>query len=69
MDPCIPRHWECFEISYRHGGTLYRISVENPKGVCRGVSRISLDGIPLSPGALVPLSDDGSEHRIGVVLG
>jgi cyclic beta-1,2-glucan synthetase len=25
IDPCIPRHWERFEIRYRHGSSLYRI--------------------------------------------
>jgi cyclic beta-1,2-glucan synthetase len=69
VDPCIPRHWERFEIRYRHGSSLYRIRVENPKGVCRGVSRVQLDGALLSTGALVPLSDDGREHRVEVVLG
>jgi cyclic beta-1,2-glucan synthetase len=72
IDPCIPRHWESFEIRYRHGGTLYRIRVDNPKGVCRGVSRVHLDRTPLaleSGSALVPLSDDGGEHRVEVVLG
>jgi cyclic beta-1,2-glucan synthetase len=69
IDPCIPRDWKRFEITYRHGGTLYRIKVENPKGVCRGVSRASFDGAVLSKGALVPLCDDGSEHLIQVLLG
>jgi cyclic beta-1,2-glucan synthetase len=69
IDPCIPRKWGCFQITYRHGGTLYRIAVENPKGVCRGVSRVRLDGTSLSGDALIPLSDDGSEHRVQVVLG
>ena len=69
IDPCIPGEWKHFAITYRHGGTLYRIIVENPKGVCRGVSRVSLDGTLLSGEALVPLSDDGSEHRVQVVLG
>lgn len=69
IDPCIPRGWKGFEITYRHGDTLYRISVENPKGVCRGVSRVSLDGTLLPGEALVPLSDDGREHRVQVVLG
>jgi len=57
------------ERTYRHGGSLYRIGVENPKGVCRGVSQVSLDGTPLPGEALVPLSYDGSEHRVQVVLG
>ena len=66
IDPCIPRSWKHFEITYRHGDALYRITVENPNGVCRGVSRLSLDGTPLPADALVPLSDDGREHRVGV---
>ena len=63
------REWKRFEITYRHGGTLYRITVENPNGVCRGVSGVSLDGTLLSGEGLVPLSDDGLEHRVRVVLG
>jgi cyclic beta-1,2-glucan synthetase len=69
IDPCIPRHWERFAIRYRHGRSLYRIQVENPKGVCRGVSRLEFDGALLSAAALVPLCDDGREHRIELVLG
>ena len=69
IDPCIPRAWTGFEITYRHGRTLHRIAVENPKGVSRGVSRIRLDGVPLPAEALIPLCDDGSEHRIQVRLG
>ena len=69
IDPCIPRGWKGFEITYRHGRTLYRITVLNPKGVCRGVSRVSLDGTLLQSEALFPLSDDGREHQVQVVLG
>jgi len=69
IDPCIPRGWKRFEISYRHGDTLYRIDVENPNGVCRGVSWVKLDGTLLRGEALVPLSDDGREHRVEVMLG
>jgi cyclic beta-1,2-glucan synthetase len=69
IDPCIPKGWKHFEIAYRHGGTPYRITVENPRGVCRGVSSLSLDGTPLPADALVPLVDDGREHQVQVVLG
>jgi len=69
IDPCIPQDWKHFEIAYRHGDTLYRINVENPKGVCRGVSRVSVDGIQLPVEALVPLVDDSREHDVQVVLG
>ena len=69
IDPCIPRGWKGFGITYRHGSTVYRIDVENPKGVCRGVSQIRLDGALLPGEALVPLADDGREHVVEVVLG
>ncbi|HUU45251.1 MAG TPA: glucoamylase family protein [Acidobacteriota bacterium] len=69
IDPCIPRGWKRFEIDYRFGNTLYRIVVENPERVCRGVARIKIDGTTLPGDALVPLSDDGREHKVEVVLG
>jgi cyclic beta-1,2-glucan synthetase len=69
IDPCIPREWRSFDLTYRHGDTVYRITVKNPKGVCRGVSQVSLDGARLPEEALVPLSDDGLAHRVEVVLG
>ncbi|MDT8436460.1 MAG: glucoamylase family protein [Gemmatimonadota bacterium] len=68
IDPCIPREWKHFEIDYRHGDALYRIVVDNPRGVSRGVSHVSVDGTPLSGDRLVPLCDDG-EHQVQVVLG
>jgi cyclic beta-1,2-glucan synthetase len=69
IDPCIPRGWKHFEIIYKHEGSVYNISVENPKGVCRGVSAVTLDGKRLAGEARVPLSDDGRDHQIRVVLG
>ena len=69
IDPCIPKAWNRFEIAYRHGATLYRITVENPQGVCRGVSSVSLDGTRLPSDGLVPLTDDAREHEVHVVLG
>ena len=69
MNPCIPRQWRRFEVACRHGSTLYRITVENPNGVCRGVSRTSIDGKVIPGEAIIPLADDGREHDVQVVLG
>jgi cyclic beta-1,2-glucan synthetase len=69
IDPCIPRAWKGFEIFYRYGDTFYRITVDNPKGVCSGVSRVSLDATVLDADATVPLTDDGREHLVEVELG
>ena len=68
VDPCIPRAWPRYEILFRYHSARYRLSVENPRGVMRGVTHISLDGGPVD-GREIPLVDDGREHRIAVVLG
>jgi len=70
LQPCIPPTWRGFEMSYRHGSTLYRIAVENPKGVSRGISRVELDGQAVAHAADgLALADDGTPHRIRVILG
>lgn len=70
LDPCIPRTWPGFELELRHRSARYRITVENPRGVSRGVARLELDGATLAAdGAAIPLADDGATHRVLVVLG
>jgi cyclic beta-1,2-glucan synthetase len=55
-------------MTLRHGTTLYRIQVNNPTGVCRGVTKITLDG-EQRPDGVIPLRDDGAEHAVTVHLG
>jgi len=70
IDPCIPKVWPGYEISFRYGGAHYDIGVENPLGVCCGILAMKLDGRMLSvKPALIPLVDDGASHQVQVVLG
>ena len=70
LDPCVPKAWPGFQIVFRYRTARYEIAVENPRGVCRGVTRVELDGEALSgDGAQIPLADDGATHRVRVVLG
>jgi len=68
MDPCIPKDWSGYELTYRDGETSYQIRVENPDGVNRGVKQMTLDGEPLS-GRDIPLAGDGGQHRVHVLMG
>ena len=71
IDPCIPRSWREFEINFtpdRQGATRYFIKVENPHGICHGVSRVELDG-ELQPTFEIVLASDGKQHNVRVVLG
>jgi len=68
IEPCIPRFWREFEIQYRHGKTVYRIRVENPHMINRGVLSIELDG-SAQPNDEIALVDDGLSHEVRVVMG
>ena len=68
INPCIPRDWPGFKVNYRFGNTHYKISVENPEGVNRGVRQVLLDGIPI-PDNRMPLTDDEHQHEVRVIMG
>ncbi|RPH57929.1 MAG: glycosyl transferase, partial [Chloroflexi bacterium] len=68
INPCIPRDWRGFKAEYRFGSALYKLNVENPHKVNRGVSQVLLDKNPL-PDNLIPLVDDGRSHDVRVVMG
>ncbi|MGH7334880.1 MAG: GH36-type glycosyl hydrolase domain-containing protein, partial [Candidatus Rokuibacteriota bacterium] len=70
LDPCIPRAWRRFEITFRYHASRYEIAVENPHGVTRGIAGVEVDGIPREAGpARLLLIDDGTTRRVRVILG
>jgi cyclic beta-1,2-glucan synthetase len=70
IDPCVPKSWPGFTIEFKYRSAHYDIVVKNPNGVNHGVSRISLDGQALqTSNAPIPLADDGTSHKVEVVLG
>jgi cellobiose phosphorylase len=73
IDPCIPRDWPGFQLSYQHRGkkhvSRYEITVANAGKVCRGVARVELDGQTLAADAAVELLDDGQTHQLHIALG
>ena len=44
IDPCIPRNWPNFSITFRYHSASYKIRVENPSSVTRGVALMNIDG-------------------------
>lgn len=68
LDPCVPKAWRAFSVERWFRGCVYRIHVENPHGVSRGVSYIKVDG-ELIEGNLLPLFGDHTIHEVEVVMG
>lgn len=68
INPCIPRNWPRYQITYRFGDARYVIAVENPAGVSQGVRQLLLDGKALT-GNEVPMRGDPQVHAVHVVMG
>jgi cyclic beta-1,2-glucan synthetase len=70
INPCIPHAWTGFEITYKHGSSRYHVAVDNPNGVCRGITRALLDDREISRTACeIALVDDGKYHYARITLG
>ncbi len=70
LDPCIPRAWSGYRVTFRYHSASYDLEVENPRGTTRGVTSVEVDGAAVPDGAReIPLVDDGKPHNIKVVLG
>jgi cyclic beta-1,2-glucan synthetase len=67
INPCIPKSWSNYQVTYHVGATVFQIRVDNPSGVNRGVKRVTLDGKVLS-GSEISLLDDGGEHQVNILL-
>ncbi len=67
IDPCVPRHWPRYEVRLRTEHAEFRIVVENPDGVNRGVRSVEVDGAPIAGD--VVLADATGTHDVRVVLG
>ncbi|MGQ9778724.1 MAG: GH36-type glycosyl hydrolase domain-containing protein [Bacillota bacterium] len=63
LRPAIPADWPGYAIVYRFGESVYEIEVERGEA-----SSVELDGRPWTEEA-IPLVDDGSRHRVRVILG
>ena len=44
LDPCIPRDWPQYRMTFRYHSARYEIDVESPGGGMRGVVRAEVDG-------------------------
>jgi Cellobiose phosphorylase len=68
VDPCLPKEWEGFEATRKFRGATYRISVSNPKGVCKGVAQVTVDGKKIE-GNLIEPQAAGAEVVVEVTMG
>lgn len=66
IDPCVPADWKEFQIDREWRDSRFRIRIENPSGIMKGVKEIRLDGEIVSG---IPVQEPGSVHQILVIMG
>ena len=66
IDPCLPKTAHNYTVTRRFRGAEYEIHVSNPKGVSKGVAKMTVDGM-LVEGAVVPAQP--GKHIVEVVMG
>jgi cyclic beta-1,2-glucan synthetase len=64
LAPCIPRHWDSYQVDVRFRSARYRISVDNRAQIGNGIAALIVDGTRFTThDGTVDLADDGRDHR------
>jgi N,N'-diacetylchitobiose phosphorylase len=67
IDPCIPADWNGFEVSRQWRGAAYKITVQNPQKVQKGIKSLTLNDQPVN--GPIPPQPAGSVNEVVVVMG
>ena len=67
VDPCIPHDWPGFKAVRQWRGATYRIEVQNPDRVCKGVRSVLLNATRVA--GEIPIQPAGSVNDVTVVMG
>lgn len=68
VEPCIPKDWGGFSVQRKFRNAVYKISVQNPQHVSKGVKQILIDNKKLD-GNILPVFNDSKTHNVTVNMG
>lgn len=68
VDPAIPKAWDTYQVTRRFRGDTYKITVNNPEHVSKGVKSLLVDGKEAAS-AVIPYTGDGKVHEVTVTMG
>lgn len=63
IDPCIPEKWKQITINRVFQGSTYIITVNNPNGLSKGVSKVILDGKEIF-GNIIPIPEREGKYSV-----
>lgn len=68
VDPCIPAEWDGFEVTRKFRGATFLINVINPKHICKGIAKVTIDG-NVQNSHVIPIFEAGTTHSVIVEMG
>ena len=68
IDPCLPEYIHEYTVIRRFRKAKYIFTIENPKGVAKGIQEIRVDGELISSN-LIPVFEDNRKHHVRVLMG
>ena len=68
IDPCVPFSFKKYTVNRTFRGAKYHITITNPKGVQKGVSKILVNGKQI-PVGVIPAAKKNSDVKVEVIMG
>ncbi len=68
VNPCIPSDFGGFTITRKFRNVEYKITIENPTGVEKGVKELIVDGVSVQ-GTVIPYSEEKQTYDVKVIMG
>lgn len=68
LDPCLPKDWEAISARRWFRGAVYEVEIDKPKGISKGIKRITVDDKEIDTNIVFPHSD-GEIHRVRIEMG
>lgn len=68
LDPVVPKHWKYFKVCRKFRGSEYDITFNNPRGVCKGIKSIKVNG-SLIDGNVISYEAKGKKYFVEVEMG
>lgn len=67
FNPCVPKEWKEYKITYRYYGSIYNITIKNPNERSTGVTKLLLNGKEIEE-KTIQLKNNMGEQEIEVII-
>ena len=67
INPCIPKYWESYSVSYKYKQTTYNINIYNPEHNSTGIKTVYDDNNAVYTNE-IKMVNDGEVHSVDLIM-